>query len=234
MIIMLITHRIRAYIKQQDTPLSRILYRVAKWFIYGQLPDLAWIYRPIYVFYRLVSFTLQRLLNIFLYLPMLQARLEHYCPGLSLENGFPLIQGPIKVFIGDNTCLNGALSIHGHPDSGSCEIRIGENCYIGWQTGISVGKKVLIGDNVMIAGRTSINAHSGHSPGLDKYQPPVMADLVIEDDVWICTGVHIVKPVTIGRGSVVASGCVVTKDVPPNVLFAGNPGKVIRTLRGNE
>ncbi|WP_305425607.1 hypothetical protein [Photobacterium leiognathi] len=78
---MLITHRIRAYIKQQDTPLSRILYRVAKWFIYGQLPDLAWIYRPIYVLYRLVSFALQRLLNIFLYLPMLQARLEHYCPG---------------------------------------------------------------------------------------------------------------------------------------------------------
>jgi acetyltransferase-like isoleucine patch superfamily enzyme len=57
-----------------------------------------------------------------------------------------------------------------------------------------------------------------------------MADLVIEDDVWLCTNCQIVRPVHIGRGSVVAAGCIVTKDVPENVLFGGNPGKVIRYL----
>lgn len=221
-------HRIRRYIKQQHTPLSRWLHRSAIWFMYGQLPDLSWCYRPIYAMYRLLSFLFHRFVTIFFFLPMLQSRLEHYCHGLKLENGFPLIEGPVKITIGKNTCLNGALSLHGHPDSGGCELHIGKDCYIGWQTGITIGKKVIIGNNVMIAGRTVLSGHTGHTPGIDRYIIPTLSDLVIEDDVWICTGAQIVKPVTIGKGAVIASGCIVTKDVPPNVLFAGNPGRVVR------
>jgi len=53
---------------------------------------------------------------------------------------------------------------------------------------------------------------------------------VIEDDVWIGFKATILKGVTIGRGSVIAAGSVVTKDVPPYTLVAGNPAQIIRSL----
>ncbi len=52
----------------------------------------------------------------------------------------------------------------------------------------------------------------------------------IENDVWIAAGVTILRGVTIGAGSIVAAGSVVTKDVPPNVIVAGNPAQLVRKL----
>ena len=58
----------------------------------------------------------------------------------------------------------------------------------------------------------------------------VNASVIIEDDVWIGLKSTILKGVTIGRGAVVAAGSVVTKDVPPFTLVAGNPARFIREL----
>jgi acetyltransferase-like isoleucine patch superfamily enzyme len=219
---------LRRNIKRQDSMVSKLLYRIVKFVKCGQLPPLTLLYKPIYFCYKLIGIVFHRGMNLFIYVPMLQSRLTQYANGLQLENGMPLIVGSVSISIGDNTCLNGAMSVHGHPDSEQCELVIGSNCYIGWQTGIAVGTKVIIGNNVMIAGRTSISGSCGH--GVEDRDKPQMADLVIEDDVWLCTNCQIVRPVHIGRGSVIAAGCIVTKDVPENVLFGGNPGKVIRYL----
>ena len=54
--------------------------------------------------------------------------------------------------------------------------------------------------------------------------------VVIEDDAWIGFKSSVLKGVTIGRGAIIAAGSVVTKDVPPFTLVAGNPAKVIREL----
>ncbi|WP_275450342.1 DapH/DapD/GlmU-related protein [Treponema pedis] len=54
--------------------------------------------------------------------------------------------------------------------------------------------------------------------------------IVIGDDVWIGGSVIICKGVKIGKGSTIGAGSVVTKDIPENVLAAGNPCKVIKTL----
>jgi acetyltransferase-like isoleucine patch superfamily enzyme len=57
-----------------------------------------------------------------------------------------------------------------------------------------------------------------------------MASIKIQDKVWLGMNVTVLKGVTIGEGSVVAAGSIVTKDVPPWTLVAGNPARVIKEL----
>lgn len=54
-------------------------------------------------------------------------------------------------------------------------------------------------------------------------------DVLIGNDVWLCANAVILSGVTIGDGAVVANSAVVTKDVPPYAVVAGNPAKVIKT-----
>ena len=63
---------------------------------------------------------------------------------------------------------------------------------------------------------------------LIRKQGIVYARVVIEDDVWIGTRSIILPGVTIGKGSVIAAGSVVTKDVPPYNLVGGIPAKIIK------
>jgi len=57
---------------------------------------------------------------------------------------------------------------------------------------------------------------------------PMTAPIVIEDHVWIGANAIVLQGVTIGQNSIVAAGAVVTKDVRPNTLVAGNPAQVLR------
>ena len=54
--------------------------------------------------------------------------------------------------------------------------------------------------------------------------------IIIEDDVWIGFNSIILKGVTIGKGAIIAAGSVVTKDIPPFSMVAGNPAKIIKTI----
>ncbi|RYY70023.1 MAG: sugar O-acetyltransferase, partial [Chitinophagaceae bacterium] len=56
----------------------------------------------------------------------------------------------------------------------------------------------------------------------------------IEDDVWIGAGAIILQGVTVGKKSIVGAGAVVTKDVPPGVVVAGNPARIIKTLKNTQ
>lgn len=89
---------------------------------------------------------------------------------------------------------------------------------------------IKIGDNVRIAPYTIIldsDYHDVKNPFSDVSGQPI----VIEDNVWIATRSTILKGVTIGRGSVIATGAVVTKDVPENCIAAGVPARVIKKIR---
>jgi acetyltransferase-like isoleucine patch superfamily enzyme len=66
-----------------------------------------------------------------------------------------------------------------------------------------------------------------HSQGLDH------APITIEDDVWIGGRVNVVAGVTVGRGSVIGAGAVVTKDVPPYSVAVGVPARVIKSRRSD-
>ena len=59
----------------------------------------------------------------------------------------------------------------------------------------------------------------------------VNRDIIIEDGVWIASGVIIIGPCKIGKNSVIGSGSIVVKDIPPLTFAAGNPAKVIKTIK---
>ncbi|MBL6456507.1 acetyltransferase [Belnapia sp. T6] len=54
--------------------------------------------------------------------------------------------------------------------------------------------------------------------------------IVLKDDVWLCARVIVLAGVTVGEGTVVGAGSVVTHDLPPHVLAAGNPAQVVQSL----
>jgi acetyltransferase-like isoleucine patch superfamily enzyme len=113
----------------------------------------------------------------------------------------------------------------------------GEGLVIGDDVGISqygfigVRGPVRIGNHVLMGPRVTIYAENHNFDDLDRLiadQGVTRLGITIEDDCWLGSGCTILDGVTIGRGSVVAAGCVVTKSVPPYSIVAGVPGHVVR------
>ena len=90
--------------------------------------------------------------------------------------------------------------------------------------------RVTIGDNVMIASRVYISDADWHEIYDRLASPGPHAPVTIGENVWLGEGVKVCKGVTIGANSVIGAGSVVTKDIPANVIAAGNPAKPIREL----
>ncbi len=111
-------------------------------------------------------------------------------------------------------------------------VKIGKNVMIGFNVTIDniYPELVSIGDGSSLAGNNLILAHSKpleyHKGLFDSYVAPV----VIGRNVWVTVGVIILAGVTIGDGSIITAGSVVTKNIPPHSLAAGNPAKVIKRL----
>ena len=97
-------------------------------------------------------------------------------------------------------------------------IEIGDNFFANVNLVILDGAKVRIGNNAFIAPNVGIYT-AGHP-----------FDVTIGDNVWIGAQACILPGVTIGDNTVIAGGSVVTKDIPANVIAAGNPCRVIREI----
>lgn len=147
-----------------------------------------------------------------------------------------------RIIIEANSYINGELFIYKHGGN----ITIGEYCFVGensriWSAkSINIGRRVLISHNVSIHDSNDhpIDAklrhahfkhilHYGHLESIYLNEKAV----IIEDDAWICFGATILKGITIGRGSIISACSVVTKDVPPFVVVAGNPAKIVKHLK---
>ena len=100
-------------------------------------------------------------------------------------------------------------------------------------TTITARSKVSIGDNTMIGPNTIIIDHDGHVtwPLEDRWikQGPIK-EIIIENDVWIGMNCIILKGVTVGSGAIIAAGSIVTDDVEPYSIYAGNPARKIKSL----
>lgn len=112
------------------------------------------------------------------------------------------------VVIGTNTVIDGNCTIGDF-------VKIESNCYIPTHT--RIGNRVFLGPNVTLTNdRYPLKMRDSYKP-----EGPIL-----EDGVTLCAAVVVVPGVTIGKGSFVAAGAVVTKDVPPMSLVAGVPGKI--------
>ncbi len=110
------------------------------------------------------------------------------------------------------------------------QLKIGEHTYIGPYTCISGYGKIEIGKDCRIASHSSLCAHNYNFTNPNKKireQGFNFKGIRIEDDCWLGSGVKVVDGVTIGRGSIIGAGAVVTKDIPPYSIAVGVPAKVI-------
>ena len=116
-------------------------------------------------------------------------------------------------------------------------LRIGDNSNIGRYGYVGCSGLITIGKNVMISPRVSFFAenHNFIDTGRSmKEQGVTREPIIVEDDCWIASGSIILAGVTIGKGSVVAAGSVVTRDVPPYSIVAGSPARIIRNRKEAE
>jgi acetyltransferase-like isoleucine patch superfamily enzyme len=111
-------------------------------------------------------------------------------------------------------------------------LRVGDHSNIGPYSYIGCSGFISIGNNVMISPRVSIYAENHVFDSTEdtiKSQGVKRKTVVIEDDCWIAANSIILAGVTIGKGSVVAAGSVVSKDVPPYSVVAGVPARIIKS-----
>lgn len=111
------------------------------------------------------------------------------------------------------------------------DVAIMEHCLISCMNQINIGNGVLLGDNVFIT-----DNYHGDTSDVEIDLPPLKRKLVtkgeviIGDNVWIGRNVCIMSGVTIGDGAIIAANAVVTKNIPPKVLAAGVPARIIKEL----
>lgn len=159
-----------------------------------------------------------------------------------------------RVQIGKESVL--ACSIVLERETGS--VLIGDRTYIGASL-LVCAEKIIIGSDVLIAWGCTIVDHDSHSldwknraddvrlwrdgfvqggvhraAQLKNWSVVKCAPVVIRDKVWIGFNSIILKGITIGEGAVVASGSVVTKDVPAWSVMAGNPARVVKEIEKTE
>lgn len=111
--------------------------------------------------------------------------------------------------------------------SGWGRMRIGDRVFINCGSVVISVLEITIGDDVALANEVYVMDSNSH--GVEG-RPHVEAPVRIGDGTWVGARAMILPGVTIGRRVVVAAGSVVTRDVPDDVLVAGNPARVVRPL----
>jgi maltose O-acetyltransferase len=137
------------------------------------------------------------------------------------------VQGTLR--IGRNSLFRNILVPVEIAVTQGATLEIGEDCFINYGVSLGCTKSITIGDRCRIGPYTMIIDTPFHDT-YDRSKRPPGTPVVIEPDVWLGAKVSVMPGVTIGRGSIVGTGSVVTKDVPPFTVVGGVPAKIIEKL----
>lgn len=119
-------------------------------------------------------------------------------------------------------------------EAGKGRIKIGDYVLISPGSRIAAGDEIIIGDSVMMANGVHITDSDWHGIYDRTQRSDEVTPIHISDNVWLGDHCVVLKGVTIGENSIVAANAVVAKDVPANVVVAGNPARVVKELDPEE
>lgn len=232
-----ITFNIKQWIKISHHPLAALLRRAHKISRQMNFPVIPLVHSLLLRCHLSFLNIWQSFWQFFYFTPLFKSRLNKSPSSLHLYSGMPQIGGSLTISVGEGCRISGRSSFFGRTASMTTPLlQVGGNVDIGWQNTIAVGTKVIIGNNVRLAGNIYLAGFPGHpvdplarARGESETDDQV-GDIVLEDNVWLATGVTVLAGVTIGHNSIIAAGSVVTKDIPANVIAAGVPARVIRVL----
>lgn len=177
--------------------------------------------------------------RIVFFQPIFESLCASVGPGVRMEvcpdSKLPMISN-VDLHLGRGVRFSARTSFSGARNANPrAEIRIGDHTYLGHRCVVRAGTKLTLGQHVLLASNVLLSGDPGHPlEAVARRNDPApqgdLAEIVIEDDAWLAYNVTVLGNVRIGRGAVVAANAVVTRDVPPYALVAGNPARVIRSL----
>ncbi len=230
---------VRKYIATSEDKWAELARRAYRALVNFSVPAPRIIMYPILrltLFLRAVCYFI---LRVFFCEPLFKA----YCKqcGRNVHTGVYLhwVQGRGSIILGDNVTIDGKSRFcFATRYSDNPTLQIGDNTGIGHNCSFTIGKHITIGRNTRIASGVRMFDSAGHPTNpadrlaglptpVDDVQP-----ITIGDNVWIGGSCIIYPGVTIGNGSVISMGSVVTANVPANVLVMGNPARQILSLVG--
>jgi acetyltransferase-like isoleucine patch superfamily enzyme len=199
-----------------------------------------WLTRPLfaagYYLHVFIRETWLRLARFFWYEPLFRSQCERVGEGFQME-ALPYIHGAGRMTLGDNVRFGGQpVFVFGNRGEGLPEIHLGEGTFLGHLVILTCAQEIRIGKHCLIAAGVQISDYDGHPLDAERRRagdptpPESIRPVILEDDVWIGQSAIVLKGVRIGARSVVGAGAVVTRDVPPDVVVAGNPARIVKHL----
>ena len=150
-----------------------------------------------------------------------------------------------QIVIGDYCEIHAQLIVRG-----TGQLTIGAHTFIGPDTIIGAKERIDIGECCIISNHVHIYDNNNHPTdpqarkrmslyrrtdrSLWSWAHAESASVVIGENVWICEYSTILKGITVGKGSIVASHTVVTEDVPEYAVVAGNPARIVKMLASGD
>ena len=223
-------------IRKRETPFYDLLYRTAKCMRKFELPYIRGWHDLLYHERRFRINAWRTFWRLIYHQPLFRGRCRRCGPGLHIYHsgqGLPYIMGNVDIDIGKDVKLYDRITIAGMFIKERPRLSIGDNTDISQPITIIVGNEVVIGSNCLI-GCTMISDNPGHrmdyEERFEKLDTENLGRVVIGDYVWAALQSIIVGNVSVGFGAVIGARAVVTRDVPPFCVVAGNPARIVKKL----
>ncbi len=224
-------------VKARKSPFYKLIYNLAQAILRFSLP-VNTITKPFLKFLYSLHIFLREFrvwaVKTFYSDPLFRSQCQKVGTRLWLEK-LPYLIGYGKIVLGDNVTISGRINIAfsnkitTHPS-----LTVGNNTFIGHNTVFAIADSIVIGNNCLLAMNVMIMDNDGHPINhLDRREnlPPSKENVkpvTIGNDVWIGNNVIICKGVNIGDRAIIGTGAVVTRNVPADSIFAGNPAHSLR------
>jgi acetyltransferase-like isoleucine patch superfamily enzyme len=228
---------VRAQLRK-DTPAARRAKQIVRALLAARVPPTA-LHRMLLAERSLRRSAWYELIRVLYYQPMFElqcaevrgaGRLE-----LTPDSKMPFIDNCALV-LGTDWKINARTSFQGARNApAKARIAIGDGTYLGSRVVLRAGLGIELGKHVFVAANVVLSSDPGHplDPVGRRTEAAPREDLrqmIVGDDVWIAEGATLLGGITVGEGAVIGAHAVVTKDVPPRTVVAGNPARVVKEI----